>query len=62
MANRSKEPLIDSVQFTYVGTDKDYNAFLKAVVHSWLADDAVAPAQKEPVDLLDSPVDSSRRM
>jgi hypothetical protein len=36
MARKRNEPVINSVMFTYVGTDKDFNQFLKTVVHDYL--------------------------
>lgn len=44
MARKSKEIKIENVNYIYVGTDKDFNLFLKSVIHDYLNGD-----KKEPV-------------
>ena len=39
MGKRNKRPEIVSVMFTYVGTDTQFDEFLKMMVHDYLAVD-----------------------
>jgi len=41
--NKAHEPKIESVVFYYSGQDKDFNLFLKSVIHDYLH------SAKEPV-------------
>lgn len=36
MAKKSKRPVIESVEFIYEGTEKQFNEFLKAVVRDYI--------------------------
>jgi hypothetical protein len=46
MPRKSKVPVINSVSYTYVGNDKDFNLFLKSVIHDYIAEDKVSVNQK----------------
>ena len=41
---------IESVTFEYVGTDKQFNEFLRSVIHDYVSDDKTLP-QQEPQDI-----------
>ena len=36
-------PKIESVSFVYVGTDNQFNNFLKSVIHDYVTDDKTLP-------------------
>lgn len=35
MARKRKEPVVHQVTFTYIGTNNQFNAFLKAVIYDF---------------------------
>ena len=37
---------IESVTFEYVGTDKQFNEFLRSVIHDYVSDDKTLPQQE----------------
>ena len=37
---------IESVTFEYVGTDKQFNEFLRSVIHNYVSDDNTLPQQE----------------
>ncbi|WP_158555537.1 hypothetical protein [Ruthenibacterium lactatiformans] len=53
---KRKTPVIESVLYSYTGTDDDFNRFLKAVVHDFYT---VSPAQISQRDVVGSVEDSS---
>ena len=38
---------ISSVHFKYVGTDEQYNAFIKSVIKDYIIDDSLLPDAEE---------------
>lgn len=41
---RKKEPIIiDSIFFNYVGTDEQFNVFLKSVIKDYISEDKILP-------------------
>jgi len=40
-------PKIESVSFVYVGTDNQFNNFLKSVIHDYLSEDKASPLPTE---------------
>lgn len=56
MAKRKRE-IISSVMFTYVGSDKDFDAFLKMLIHDYLsADQPYMLLEQKTVDKVESDV------
>ncbi|WP_133304182.1 hypothetical protein [Ruthenibacterium lactatiformans] len=53
---KRKTPVIESVLYSYTGTDDDFNRFLKAVVHDFYT---VCPARISQRDVVGSVEDSS---
>ena len=43
MSKKLEYPIIECVGYTYVGCDKDFNEFLKAVIREYIVDDKMAP-------------------
>ena len=44
-----KKTKISSVHFKYVGTDEQYNAFIKSVVKDYITDDSLLPDTEEEI-------------
>ena len=44
-----KKTKISSVHFKYVGTDEQYNAFIKSVVKDYITDDRLLPDTEEEI-------------
>ena len=44
-----KNTKISSVHFKYVGTDEQYNAFIKSVVKDYITDDRLLPDTEEEI-------------
>ena len=44
-----KKSKISSVNFKYVGTDEQYNAFIKNVVKDYITDDSLLPDTEEEI-------------
>ena len=42
-----KKIKISSVHFKYVGTDEQYNAFIKSVIKDYITDDSLLPDADE---------------
>ena len=53
---KRKTPVIESVLYSYTGTDDDFNRFLKAVVHDFYT---VSPARISQRDVVGSVEDFS---
>ncbi len=49
MPRNRNDPIIETVVFDYVGTDRQFNEFLKTVFRDYLAKDPVTPEDKEDV-------------
>jgi hypothetical protein len=43
MPKKIEYPIIECVGYTYVGCNKDFNEFLKAVIREYIVDDKMAP-------------------
>ena len=43
MARKMETPVIESVEFYYTGSDKEFNEFLKAVIREYVVDDKLLP-------------------
>lgn len=48
MKTESK-PKIESVSFDYVGEEKQFNEFLRALIRDYLSDGSIAPPEKPDV-------------
>ena len=44
-----KKTKISSVHFKYVGTDEQFNAFIKSVVKDYITDDSLLPDTEEEI-------------
>ena len=44
-----KKTKISSVHFKYVGTDEQYNAFIKSVIKDYITDDSLLPDAEEEI-------------
>ena len=44
-----KKTKISSVHFKYVGTDEQYNVFIKSVVKDYITDDSLLPDTEEEI-------------
>ena len=44
-----KKTKINSVHFKYVGTDEQYNAFIKSVIKDYITDDSLLPDTEEEI-------------
>ena len=44
-----KKTKISSVHFKYVGTDEQYNAFIKSVIKDYITDDSLLPDADEEI-------------
>ena len=44
---KNTAPKIESVSFVYVGTDNQFNNFLKSVIHDYLSEDKASPLPTE---------------
>ena len=44
-----KKTKISSVHFKYVGTDEQYNAFVKSVIKDYITDDSLLPDTEEEI-------------
>ena len=44
-----KKTKISSVHFKYVGTDEQYNAFIKSVIKDYITDDSLLPDTEEEI-------------
>lgn len=55
MPERKNLNKLNSVMFTYIGTDKEFDSFLKMLIHNYLsADQPYKKMEKEFVDKADS--------
>ena len=43
MKAKKNEPVIGIVEFYYMGTDKQFNEFLKAIIKNYLSEDVLLP-------------------
>ena len=43
MGRKLNKPIIESVEYTYAGTDKQFNEFLRAVIHDYISADSALP-------------------
>lgn len=48
MKTESK-PRIESISFDYVGKEKQFNEFLRALIRDYLSDGSIAPPEKPDV-------------
>lgn len=56
MGVRRREDKLHCVTYEYVGTDKDFDAFLKLLIHDYLAVDNPGAATEETIEKAESSV------
>lgn len=47
MSRKIETPIVETVEFYYNGTDKQFNLFLKAVIKEYISDDKLLPDDNE---------------
>ena len=47
-----KKTRICSVHYNYVGTDEQFNAFIKSVVKDYITEDSLLPDQEEEISVV----------
>lgn len=48
-----KKTIISSVHFKYVGTDEQFNEFIKSVIKDYITDDSLLPDQEEVITVVE---------
>ena len=48
-----KKTKISSVHFKYVGTDEQFNEFIKRVIKDYITDDSLLPDQEEVITVVE---------
>lgn len=47
MSRKIEQPIVNTVEFYYDGTDKEFNLFLKNVVKEYISEDKLLPDAHE---------------
>lgn len=47
MGRKETKSIIETVEFVYVGSDKQFNNFMKAVIRDYVSDDKIIPESKQ---------------
>lgn len=47
-----KKTKIQSVHYNYIGTDEQFNAFIKSVVKDYITEDSFLPDQEEEITVV----------
>ena len=51
MATENKTK-IQSVHYNYIGTDEQFNAFIKSIVKDYITEDSLFPDQEEEITIV----------
>lgn len=43
MGRKESKPVIETVEFVYIGSDKQFNDFMKAVIRDYVLEDKIIP-------------------